>query len=418
MGLARREARRRLDAVLEFAELRGLRRAQAQELLVGDDGAAGLRDHGPGRRRHHARSTRCSRSATRRSPRSAWTSSTRSAGARHARSCSSRTTWRRCSRSATARCCSTTASSCTAATPADTALRYFRLNFDAPGDAACGEPAGGVMDVNVDVVDAWLADAAGERVRQRRAGDADRPARSLLEARRDLVAPVLGIHVLDELGATVFGFNRRLDGGRASGPGAAGGRVRVGGTIENRLVARPLLRRLLGRRAAGEQRRLRAAAPAAARLRRLRHRAAPGAVTVDADVRGRARVRRAGAQHEARSAPELSCARSAARRRSAAAGGARCELLLLIAVTDFKRTYFGTALGYLWSLARPLLLFGVLLAVFTQAFQLGERVPSLSRPAAVQHRAVRLLPGGDGRGRRLDPRAGVGRAQDAVPARS
>src|SRR5205807_3425259 len=51
------------------------------------------------------------------------------------------------------------------------------------------------------------------------------------------------------------------------------------------------------------------------------------------------------------------------------------ELLYLIAATEFKRTYFGTALGYLWTLARPLMLFGVLLAVFTQAFHLGSRVP-------------------------------------------
>jgi ABC-2 type transport system permease protein len=62
---------------------------------------------------------------------------------------------------------------------------------------------------------------------------------------------------------------------------------------------------------------------------------------------------------------------------SALGGGWRraLELLYLIAVTDFKRTYFGTVLGYLWSLARPLMLFGVLLAVFTQVFRLGSQVP-------------------------------------------
>ncbi|MBV8429983.1 MAG: ABC transporter permease, partial [Solirubrobacterales bacterium] len=49
--------------------------------------------------------------------------------------------------------------------------------------------------------------------------------------------------------------------------------------------------------------------------------------------------------------------------------------LYLIAVTEFKRTYFGTVLGYLWSLARPLLLFGVLLAVFTVGFHLQSGVP-------------------------------------------
>jgi ABC-2 type transport system permease protein len=52
------------------------------------------------------------------------------------------------------------------------------------------------------------------------------------------------------------------------------------------------------------------------------------------------------------------------------------DLLYLIAITEFRRTYLGTALGYLWSLGRPLLLFGVLLTVFTQAFNLGDRVQS------------------------------------------
>jgi ABC-2 type transport system permease protein len=61
---------------------------------------------------------------------------------------------------------------------------------------------------------------------------------------------------------------------------------------------------------------------------------------------------------------------------SALGGGWRrsLDLLLLIAVTEFRRSYLGTALGYLWSIARPLLLFAVLLTVFTQAFDLGNRV--------------------------------------------
>ena len=52
---------------------------------------------------------------------------------------------------------------------------------------------------------------------------------------------------------------------------------------------------------------------------------------------------------------------------SALGGGWRrsLELLYLIASTEFKRTYFGTVLGYLWSVCRPLLLFAVLLEVFT-----------------------------------------------------
>ena len=63
---------------------------------------------------------------------------------------------------------------------------------------------------------------------------------------------------------------------------------------------------------------------------------------------------------------------------SALGGGWRraLDLLYLIAATEFKKIYFGTVLGYLWSLARPLLLFGVLLAVFTQIFRIGSQVPN------------------------------------------
>lgn len=61
---------------------------------------------------------------------------------------------------------------------------------------------------------------------------------------------------------------------------------------------------------------------------------------------------------------------------SALGGGTRrfFELLWLLAITEFRRTYFGTVLGYLWSLVRPLVLFAVLLFVFTRIFRLGSQV--------------------------------------------
>lgn len=52
------------------------------------------------------------------------------------------------------------------------------------------------------------------------------------------------------------------------------------------------------------------------------------------------------------------------------------SLLWLMSVTEFKRTYFGTVLGYIWSLIRPLMLFAVLLFVFTQIFRIGSDVPN------------------------------------------
>lgn len=62
---------------------------------------------------------------------------------------------------------------------------------------------------------------------------------------------------------------------------------------------------------------------------------------------------------------------------SALGGGWRrlADLVYLLSVTEFKRTYFGTALGYIWTIARPLALFGVLLVVFTQVFRIGSQVP-------------------------------------------
>jgi ABC-2 type transport system permease protein len=59
---------------------------------------------------------------------------------------------------------------------------------------------------------------------------------------------------------------------------------------------------------------------------------------------------------------------------SALGGGWRrfWNLLWLMSVTEFRRTYFGTVLGYLWSLIRPLLLFAVLLFVFTHVFKVGS----------------------------------------------
>jgi ABC-2 type transport system permease protein len=46
-----------------------------------------------------------------------------------------------------------------------------------------------------------------------------------------------------------------------------------------------------------------------------------------------------------------------------------------LARTEFKLRYFGSALGYLWSLMRPLLFFGVISLFFTQIIDLSKGVP-------------------------------------------
>jgi ABC-2 type transport system permease protein len=50
------------------------------------------------------------------------------------------------------------------------------------------------------------------------------------------------------------------------------------------------------------------------------------------------------------------------------------SLTYTLAKTDFKLRFFGSALGYLWSLVRPLLLFGVLYFVFTEIVRFGDGV--------------------------------------------
>lgn len=51
------------------------------------------------------------------------------------------------------------------------------------------------------------------------------------------------------------------------------------------------------------------------------------------------------------------------------------ELTLTLARTEFKLRYFGSVLGYLWSLMRPLLFFGVLYFFFTVVVDLSKGVP-------------------------------------------
>jgi ABC-2 type transport system permease protein len=54
------------------------------------------------------------------------------------------------------------------------------------------------------------------------------------------------------------------------------------------------------------------------------------------------------------------------------AGGRRFALITFtLAKNEFKTRYFGSVLGYLWSLMRPLMVFGVLYVVFTHVVRFG-----------------------------------------------
>jgi len=50
------------------------------------------------------------------------------------------------------------------------------------------------------------------------------------------------------------------------------------------------------------------------------------------------------------------------------------HLAWTLSVLDFRLKFFGSVLGYVWQLMKPLLLFGVMLFVFTKAVKLGHGV--------------------------------------------
>ena len=119
--------------------------------------------------------------------------------------------------------------------PEETALRYYRLNFGGADGKVADEDPRAVPDVHARLVDAWFEDESGVRVDNVEQG---RPLRLnvVIEAREELSSPIFAVHVLNADGATVFGFDTRLGGDRPDESIESGGRVRISGTIENPLV--------------------------------------------------------------------------------------------------------------------------------------------------------------------------------------
>jgi ABC-2 type transport system ATP-binding protein len=119
--------------------------------------------------------------------------------------------------------------------PEETALRYYRLNFAGEGDGNASS-GGAVPDVNVKLLDVWLEDEAGNRVENVEQGAPIR-FNLVVEARHDLSNPVFNLHFVNADGSWVFGFSKSV-GRRADGRVrvTAGERVRIGGTVENPLV--------------------------------------------------------------------------------------------------------------------------------------------------------------------------------------
>ncbi len=119
--------------------------------------------------------------------------------------------------------------------PEEAALRYYRLNFggQAPDPANGSHPAA-VPDVNVKLIDVWLEDQAGQRVDNVEQEKVFR-FNLLVEARQPMREPIFNFHCLNMDGDWVFAFSKEVEkpDGR---PVAQGERIRLVAEIENPLL--------------------------------------------------------------------------------------------------------------------------------------------------------------------------------------
>ena len=219
-------------------------------------------------------------------------------------------------------------------------------------------------------------------------------------------------------GTQVFGFHRRSRwrvGRRASS--RPGERIEISGAIDNPLTP-AATSSLLDHDATREDGGVALQdAPARSTSSSSERRTSSGSSTSTPTVDA-TRIRGDGAGRSSDYGVRRTRSSQVVRGPSAIGGGWRrfFDLLLLISTTDFKQAFFGTALGYVWSLLRPLLLFGVLLVVFTKIFRVGSDRSSTIRcsccSTSSSSRSSRR------RRCRHDVRRGAGghRPQDPVPA--
>jgi ABC-type polysaccharide/polyol phosphate transport system ATPase subunit len=109
--------------------------------------------------------------------------------------------------------------------PEEAVLRYYRLNFGATDRKPASE-------LEIRLVDAWLEDEAGDRIENVEQGEPIR-LNAVIEVRRDLEGPLFNFQFLNVDGVAVFGFAKTLDEHERI---AAGDRVRISGKVDNQLV--------------------------------------------------------------------------------------------------------------------------------------------------------------------------------------
>ena len=120
--------------------------------------------------------------------------------------------------------------------PEEVGRRYLRLNFEEAGSAETQKVIEHVPDMHAQLLDSWLESDRGERITN---VEIDQPLhlRAVFEARREMRKPLFNFIVADADGVNVFGFNRSLDvEDEVDDVLRAGQRVRIEATVENRLL--------------------------------------------------------------------------------------------------------------------------------------------------------------------------------------
>src|SRR5215208_2470860 len=118
--------------------------------------------------------------------------------------------------------------------PEEAGREYLRVNFRDHRIAA-GDTQGGVLDLNARLVEAHLEDAAGKQIENVAEGEPIR-INAVLEALVDMRGPRFNLTVRDADGNLVFDSPPEVRMGDPERGLARGQRVRLRGTIENRLT--------------------------------------------------------------------------------------------------------------------------------------------------------------------------------------
>jgi ABC-2 type transport system ATP-binding protein len=119
--------------------------------------------------------------------------------------------------------------------PEEVARQYLRLNF-AAADGTAGRDRTVLRDVHARLVDAWLENGAGKRITNVEAGEPLR-LRAIVEARHELVNPIFGVQCMNADGVSVFVLQRTLEVEEGQPDRLeAGERARISGSIENPLM--------------------------------------------------------------------------------------------------------------------------------------------------------------------------------------